>query len=121
MRARKYRSDTPRLDTESQRRACRRSRRGRAWYGGWEGWSAPRGRPLGEGLATEFFGYHLGLYRLRPVLWLLASPAQRAPAGRPAFGCFLYWHRLDADTLRKVREVYLRTPVESARIEAERR
>jgi len=62
------------------------------------------GRPLEEWLETEVFSYHVGLYRLRPIIWQLASQ----PRGRLAFACFLDWHRLDADTLRKVQEVYLR-------------
>jgi len=74
------------------------------------------GMTLDEWLATRFFGYHLGLYRLRPVIWQVSS----RPRGRPAFGCFIHWPRLDADTLRKIREVYLRPAVEGARQLAQR-
>ncbi|NLG80268.1 MAG: hypothetical protein GX492_10695 [Firmicutes bacterium] len=74
------------------------------------------GKTLDEWLATDFFGYHTGLYRLRPIIWHIAS----RPRGVPAFGCFVYWHKLDADTLRKVREVYLRPVLEGAQREAER-
>jgi hypothetical protein len=75
------------------------------------------GEPLDDWLATEFFGYHLGLYRLRPIVWQISS----RPRGRAAFSCFIYWHKLDADTLRKVRAVYLRPLMEAATREAERR
>lgn len=74
------------------------------------------GRSLDDWLSREFFGYHLGLYRLRPIIWQIVS----RPRGQPAFGCFLYWHKLDADTLRKVQEVYLRPALESARRQTER-
>lgn len=74
------------------------------------------GKTLDDWLATDFFGYHTGLYRLRPIIWHIAS----RPRGIPAFGCFVYWHKLDADTLRKVREVYLRPVLEGAQREAER-
>ncbi|MBC7105878.1 MAG: hypothetical protein H5T97_08050 [Firmicutes bacterium] len=74
------------------------------------------GKTLDEWLAADFFGYHTGLYRLRPIIWHIAS----RPRGIPAFGCFVYWHKLDADTLRKVREVYLRPALEGAQREAER-
>ena len=73
-------------------------------------------KALDEWLATDFFGYHTSLYRLRPIIWHITS----RPRGIPAFGCFVYWHKLDADTLRKVREVYLRPVLEGTQREAER-
>ena len=76
---------------------------------------AALGVGLDHWLATGFFAYHVGLYRLRPVVWQVASK----PRGEAAFSCFVYWHRLGADTLRKVQEVYLRPALESARREAE--
>ena len=75
------------------------------------------GKPLDDWLATEFFAYHLGLYRLRPVIWQISS----RPRGKAAFSCFIHWHKLDADTLRKVRAVYLRPLIDAAAREAERR
>lgn len=74
------------------------------------------GTTLDNWLATEFFGYHVGLYRLRPIIWQIVS-SQR---GQPAFSCFVYWHKLNADTLLRIQQVYLHQVVESARIEAER-
>lgn len=74
------------------------------------------GKSLDEWLATDFSSYHTGLYRLRPIIWQIAS----RPRGVPAFGCFVSWHKLDADTLRKVQEVYLRPALEGAQREAER-
>ena len=72
------------------------------------------GKPLDDWLADDFFGYHLGLYRLRPLIWqVVASRTRRtrrsvrmSPAPKD-FSVFLYWHKLNADTLRKVRSVYL--------------
>ncbi|RKY59333.1 MAG: hypothetical protein DRP94_03930, partial [Candidatus Latescibacterota bacterium] len=79
------------------------------------------GRPLNEWLAREFFSYHLGLYRLRPVIWqvvpLRGSSSRRSSRTSPSpetFSVFLYWHKLDADTLRKVRSVYLQPYLDSA-------
>ena len=74
------------------------------------------GVPLGDWIESQFFDYHVGLYRLRPIVWELTSRSR----GQPAFGCFVYWHKLDADTLRKVQEVYLRPAMETARREADR-
>ena len=72
------------------------------------------GKPLDDWLATDFFGYHVGLYRLRPIIWQVASK----PRGPATYGCFVYWHRLDDDTLRKIQEVYLRPVLEGAKREA---
>lgn len=74
------------------------------------------GSALDDWVESKFFSDHIGLYRWRPIIWQIASRSK----GRPAFGCFVYWHKLDADTLRKVQEVYLRPAVESARMDAER-
>jgi hypothetical protein len=71
---------------------------------------------LEEWLATELFEYHLQLYHLRPIIWLITSQQ----TGAPAFGCFLYWHKLDTDTLRKVQEVFLRPAVDRSRRDADR-
>jgi len=79
------------------------------------------GRPLDEWLAREFFSYHLGLYRLRPIIWQVVPPqrnsgrrsSRRSPSPE-TFSVFLYWHKLDADTLRKVRSVYLQPYLDSA-------
>lgn len=62
--------------------------------------------------AKEFFAYHTTLYRLRPVIWQLSSEGK-------AFSCFLYWHKLDADTIPKVRQLYLKPVFEAAKMEVE--
>jgi hypothetical protein len=62
--------------------------------------------------AKEFFAYHATLYRLRPVIWQLSSEGK-------AFSCFLYWHKLDADTIPKVRQLYLKPVFEAAKMEVE--
>jgi hypothetical protein len=58
------------------------------------------GQPLADWLDGPFIKWHTQLYKRRPVVWHLASP-------RNAFGCFVYLHKLDADTLRKVQTLYL--------------
>lgn len=79
------------------------------------------GRPLEDWLAREFFSYHLGLYRLRPIIWQVVPPhrnsgrrSSRTSPSPETFSVFLYWHKLDADTLRKVRSVYLQPYLDSA-------
>jgi hypothetical protein len=81
-------------------------------------------RPLDEWLATDFFGYHAGLYRLRPIILQIVPPAERARGRRSSatgaglpFSVFLYWPRLDTDTLRKVRAVYLQSYLDAGSAE----
>jgi hypothetical protein len=79
------------------------------------------GKSLEDWLATDFFGYHVGLFRLRPVIWQVVPPSgRRRPTADLPFSVFLDWHRLDADTLRKVRYLYLQPHLDAARREVER-
>ena len=58
------------------------------------------GRDVETWLSQDFFGWHVKLYKSRPVIWHLASPGN-------TFACFLHIHKLDGDTLRKVQTLYL--------------
>jgi len=71
--------------------------------------------------AKEFFEFHTTLYRLRPVIWLISSEKFKREKGRtkPAFSCFIYWHKLDEDTMPKVRQLYLKPVFEASRMEVE--
>ncbi len=58
------------------------------------------GKSIADWLDAPFFKWHTKLYKRRPIIWHLASPGN-------AFGCFVYLHKLDRDTLRKVQTQYL--------------
>ena len=59
------------------------------------------GRPVEEWLHRYFFArFHCKLYKKRPILWHLTSPRQH-------FAVLVDYHRLTADTLPKVRSLYL--------------
>jgi hypothetical protein len=59
------------------------------------------GRPLGEWLLKTFWkDYHVKWYENRPVLWQLQSQ-------KGHFACLVYIHKMDRDTLPKVRSQYL--------------
>jgi hypothetical protein len=60
------------------------------------------GRDLGQWLERDFGKWHVKLYKRRPIIWHMASP-------HGAFSLFLYYHKLDKDTLPKARNVYLWT------------
>lgn len=58
------------------------------------------GKSIADWLDGPFFKWHTKLYKRRPIIWHLASPGN-------AFGCLVYLHKLDRDTLRKVQTQYL--------------
>ena len=72
------------------------------------------GRVLGKAVADwldgDFTRWHTQLYKKRPILWHIASPGG-------TFGALLYYHKLDRDTLSKVRNVYLRTLRDRTRLQ----
>jgi len=85
------------------------------------------GSSLEDWLVGEFFSYHIGLFRLRPIIWQIVLPVNPEPRRRQRsarrtlsqnmlsdFSVFIYWHKLDSDTLRKIRYIYLQPFLDSA-------
>jgi len=67
------------------------------------------GRPVEEWLHRYFFHrFHVGLYKRRPILWHLTS-------SKGHFAVMVDYHRLTADTLPKVRSLYLWPQIEEVR------
>jgi len=64
------------------------------------------GKTLEQWLSTEFFRHHTIQFKRRPIAWQLQSGPWTARR-RPAFACLVYYHRLDADLLPKVRSQYV--------------
>ncbi len=64
------------------------------------------GKPLDLWLATEFFKHHTTQFKKRPIAWQLQSGKFTARTS-PAFACLVYCHKLDADTLPKLRSQYV--------------
>jgi hypothetical protein len=77
------------------------------------------GSRLEDWLAREFFGYHVGLYRLRPIIWQITLPRSATQTVQTDFSVFIYWHKLDSDTLRKVRHIYLQPFLDAAEREVQ--
>ncbi len=72
------------------------------------------GKPLGTWLATGFFPRHISQFKKRPIAWQIESSRNNGKRGRrgkanapPAFSCLVYYHRLDADLLPKLRSQYV--------------
>jgi hypothetical protein len=69
------------------------------------------GKTLAEWLASDFFKRHISQFRKRPISWQLTSSGvsnvkrrgRGALQSAPAFSCLIYYHRLDADLLPKLR------------------
>jgi hypothetical protein len=51
-------------------------------------------------LASQYFKYHLGLYKRRPIYWHIVSDDG-------SFGVIVHYHRFNLDRLKKLRSVYL--------------
>jgi hypothetical protein len=64
------------------------------------------GKPIDAWLATEFFKHHTKQFKKRPIAWQLQSGKFTARRS-PAFACLVYYHKLDGDTLHKLRAQYV--------------
>ena len=62
------------------------------------------GKSLDAWLANELFKHHTKQFKKRPVAWQLQSSRFTAYTS-PAFACVLYYHKLDADALPKLRKL----------------
>jgi hypothetical protein len=73
------------------------------------------GERLAEWLAGSFFTRHISQFRKRPIAWQIQSrPEGNGKRGKrssrrraPVFSCLIYYHRLDADLLPKLRTQYI--------------
>jgi len=63
---------------------------------------------LARWLGDPFFQKHVRQFKKRPILWQITSPDKR-------FRVLVYYHKLDHDTLSKVRSQYLWPLLERAR------
>lgn len=74
------------------------------------------GMSLERWLAGEFFKHHISQFKKRPIAWQLSSSPSGAVGGKgkgrgsrrePAFSCLVYYHKIDADILHKIRTQYV--------------
>jgi hypothetical protein len=66
------------------------------------------GKPLERWLETEFFRYHVGRFGKRPVVWQIQTGKYTATR-KPTLAVAVYAHRVNPDTLPKIRSQYLGT------------
>ena len=72
------------------------------------------GKPVADWLAAGFWSRHTSQFKKRPIAWQIESrPTSTGNRGRgrrrgtPVFSCLVYYHRLDADLLPKIRTQYV--------------
>jgi hypothetical protein len=80
-------------------------------------------RNMADWLARDFFPHHVSQFKRRPIAWMLESGRaldtrwesassrrgrRSSSPGGPAFACLVYYHKLTADTLTRIKTHYLR-------------
>ena len=69
-------------------------------------------KPLNDWLSGDFFKRHISQFRKRPIAWQIQSkPLSKGLKGQkksPAFSCLIYYQKLDADLIHKIRSQYVR-------------
>lgn len=70
------------------------------------------GKSLDAWLSGDFFKRHISQFRKRPIAWQIQSkPLSKWLKGQkksPAFSSLIYYHKLDADLIHKIRSQYAR-------------
>jgi len=64
------------------------------------------GKSLEDWLHTEFFKHHTKQFKRRPIAWQVQS-GRFTKKRQPAFACLVYYHKLDGDTLHKIKNQYV--------------
>lgn len=64
------------------------------------------GKPLDRWIESDFFKHHTQQFKKRPIAWQIQSGKFTAKR-KPAFACLVYYHKLDGDTLPKLRSQYV--------------
>lgn len=64
------------------------------------------GKSLEDWLHIEFFKHHTQQFKKRPIAWQVQS-GKFTKKKQPAFACMVYYHKLDEDTLYKIKNQYV--------------
>jgi hypothetical protein len=65
------------------------------------------GKSLKRWIEEDYFDFHVTLYRRRPIFWQLTSSNLGKSKLPGVFSCFLYYHKLDRDTIPKILAFYI--------------
>jgi hypothetical protein len=79
------------------------------------------GKSFEDWVVTEYFDFHVNLYKRRPIFWHLTSSNFSPTRGsQGAINIFLYYHKLDRDIIPKILTNYLKPDVEATKWKTER-
>jgi len=79
------------------------------------------GKSLEDWVATDYFDFHVNLYKRRPIFWQLTSSNFSTTRGsKGAINIFLHYHKLERETIPKILSDYLKPELESAKWKTER-
>ena len=65
-------------------------------------------KSLKKWLAEDYFNFHVSLYKRRPIFWQLTSSRLGKSKLPGVFSCFIYYHKLDRDTIPKILAFYVK-------------
>ena len=73
------------------------------------------GKSLEEWIVTDYFDFHVNLYKRRPIFWHLTSANfAKGRQRKGAFNCFLHYHKIGRHTIPNIRGNYLRNEIDRA-------
>ena len=64
------------------------------------------GKSIDDWLTSEFFQHHIKQFKKRPLAWHLQT-TKFTSRSMPVFACLVYFHRVDIDSIHKLRTQYL--------------
>lgn len=78
-------------------------------------------KSLEDWVRTDYFAFHVNLYKRRPIFWhLTSSNFVTARGSKGVINIFLQYHKLDRDTIPKILTNYLKPELESAKWKTDR-
>jgi len=79
------------------------------------------GKSLEDWVATEYFDFHVNLYKRRPIFWHIASSNfATTRTSKGTINIFLHYHKLDRDTIPKILTRYVQPELEATKWKTER-
>jgi hypothetical protein len=79
------------------------------------------GKSLEDWIATDYFDFHVNLYKRRPIFWhLTSSNFSRTRGSKGSFNIFIHYHKLDRDIIPKIQVNYLRPELDRAKWKVDR-
>jgi hypothetical protein len=79
------------------------------------------GKSLEDWVATEYFDFHVNLYKRRPIFWhITSSNFATTRTSKGTINIFLHYHKLDRDTIPKILTRYVQPELEATKWKTER-